>query len=139
LQYQQHVWNMKMKWNWSSSYRHHRTLNTFECRENLIFVVLSVVLLKMKCASSVMLWRIEWQAVNDVSKIVLPSKSAYLSLYMECPSLLISLLNLLHTARTFLRSQPVLSYPKNSTRFMETEGSSPYSQQLDICSYPEPD
>ena len=46
---------------------------------------------------------------------------------------------LLHGAESFLRSQQVLSYSRNFPHFIEPEGSSPHSQQLAICSYPEPD
>jgi hypothetical protein len=46
---------------------------------------------------------------------------------------------LLHGAESFLRSQNVLSYTRNSPHFMQLEGSSPYLQEFATCSYPEPD
>jgi hypothetical protein len=46
---------------------------------------------------------------------------------------------LLHGAESFLRSWNVLSYSRNFPHFMEPEGSSPHSQELATCSYPEPD
>jgi hypothetical protein len=47
--------------------------------------------------------------------------------------------NYLHGTESFLRSQQVLSYSRNSSHFMEPEGSSPHSQQPSTCPYPEPD
>ena len=43
---------------------------------------------------------------------------------------------LLHGAESFLRSQPVLSYSRNSSHFMEPEGSLPQSQVHATCPYP---
>jgi hypothetical protein len=45
----------------------------------------------------------------------------------------------LHEADAFFGSQQVLSYSRNSTHFIEPEGSSPYSQEPAICTYPEPE
>ena len=44
----------------------------------------------------------------------------------------------LHGAGSFLRSQLVCSWSRNSPRFMEPEGSSPHSQVPATCPYPEP-
>jgi hypothetical protein len=49
-----------------------------------------------------------------------------------------SLTHSLHTAQSFLRSQPVCSYPSNSPYFMEPEGSLPHLQVPATCLYPEP-
>jgi hypothetical protein len=57
----------------------------------------------------VMLWCVEWQAVGDVSKILLTSKSGYLSFYMLCPFLFISLLYLLIPDSRFLLENPTSS------------------------------
>jgi len=43
----------------------------------------------------------------------------------------------LHTAESFLRNQPLLSYSRNSQHFMETEGSLPHSQEPATCPFPE--
>ena len=45
---------------------------------------------------------------------------------------------LTHGAESFLSSQPVLSHSRNSSHFMEHEGSLPHSQVRAICPYPEP-
>jgi hypothetical protein len=88
----------------------------------------------------VMLWCVEWQEVGDVSKIVLTSKSDYLSFYILCPSLLISLLNLLSPySRDVLEIPTSSQVPKFISHFMETDGSPPCSQHTFTCSYPDPD
>jgi hypothetical protein len=45
----------------------------------------------------------------------------------------------LQWAESILRSWQFLSYSRNPPHFMESEDSSPHSQQLTICAYPEPD
>ena len=55
------------------------------------------------------------------------------------PYIRITNTDLLHGAESFLRSENVLSYSRNSQHFMETEGSSPHSQKHATCPYPEPD
>jgi hypothetical protein len=45
----------------------------------------------------------------------------------------------LHGAESFLRSQNILSYSKNSLRLMEHQCSLSHSQQPATCPYPQPD
>ena len=47
--------------------------------------------------------------------------------------------SILHAARSFLRSQPILSQSINSPHFMENKGSLPHSQVPATCPYPEAD
>ena len=47
--------------------------------------------------------------------------------------------NLRHGTESFLRSQQVLSYSRNSPHFMESEGSLPHAQECATCPYPETD
>ena len=61
------------------------------------------------------------------------------TVYCLLPYLLLTyLLNLLHGAESFLRSQLVLQLIKNSPHYMEPQSSSPYSQAPATCPYPEP-
>ena len=46
---------------------------------------------------------------------------------------------LLHKAESFLRSQTVLSYSRNSLYFLKPEGSLPHSQAPNTCPYTEPE
>ena len=46
--------------------------------------------------------------------------------------------DLLYAAESFLKSQPVFSWSRNSPHFMESEGSLPHSQVPATCPYPEP-
>ena len=73
--------------------------------------------------------------MNPCDFVSQKSRTFNVGLHQLIPTLIT---HLLHGAESFLRSQPVLSYSRNSSHFMEPEGSLRHSQMSTTCSYPEP-